>query len=137
MSPLHAEFAFLQSALNLREQRTQVLASNIANADTPNYKARDFDFSTQLRQNLSPDGLKPLPSVHLERTNARHIAAQARHDAAIDLKYRIPYQASLDGNTVEMDVERNAFAENALQQQSTIQLINQRMRAMQLAMQPN
>jgi len=114
---------FHATALDLRAQRQKILASNIANADTPNFKARDLDFSTELRAAL---GGEPLGAqATLTRTSARHLPANAAGDAgAQSLLYRMPAQASVDGNTVEMDAERAQFADNAMHYEADITLLN-------------
>jgi flagellar basal-body rod protein FlgB len=95
-------FGIHANALKLREQRMSMLASNIANAATPGYKARDIEFSSALQ--LAEDGQAP--------------------DAAI--RYRVPVQASLDGNTVELATEQTAFAENALAYRSSLSFLQGR-----------
>ena len=89
-------FGIHATALQLRSQRMAMLASNIANAATPNYKARDMDFATALQNASSGESI----------------------DSAIG--YRVPIQPSLDGNTVELSTEQTAFAENALAYRSKI-----------------
>ncbi|MHB9021271.1 MAG: flagellar basal body rod protein FlgB [Halothiobacillus sp.] len=104
--------------LGLRAYRQQLLASNIANADTPGYKAVDIDFQEALRiaRTTMQGG-----SVKLSTTAEGHISAQAPTKYSnIPLKYPVPQQASIDGNTVEMDVERAKFTENALMYQFSI-----------------
>ncbi|MBC6436491.1 flagellar basal body rod protein FlgB [Nostoc sp. HG1] len=95
-------FGVHATALKLREQRMSMLASNIANAATPGYKARDIEFSSALK--MAEQGQSP--------------------DAAI--RYRIPVQASLDGNTVELATEQTAFAENALAYRSSLSFLQSR-----------
>jgi len=107
-------------------QRVSVLATNLANADTPNYKARDIDFS----EVLARTGDAPLP---LQITQAAHITFNDGEMPAGELKYRNPYQASLDGNTVEMPVEQAAFSENNVRYQASLMFINQKIAALQLA----
>jgi len=129
------EFEFYQRALGLRQQRQEVLSANIANADTPHYKARDFDFSATLRAAMG--GAQRLPPVSLHVTSERHIPAQARdahHNA--QLLYRQPAQPALDGNTVEMDVERTQFADNTMRYQTDLSLISQHLRTLNAALQP-
>jgi flagellar basal-body rod protein FlgB len=108
---LHAE------ALKLAERRGAILASNIANASTPGYKARDIDFRAELAQRAGAAG--PLQATH-----ARHIAHPAA--ALTGPGYRVPTNASLDGNTVETAVEQVQFAENALRQQASLTFLNRR-----------
>ncbi len=103
-------------ALALREKRSEILAANLANADTPDYKARDLDFKAVLKQTLSG-------KASLERTNQGHMVAQQTVLGA-DLLYRNPQHASLDGNTVEAHIEQAKYAENAVQYQASLRFIN-------------
>jgi flagellar basal-body rod protein FlgB len=119
-------FGIHEQALLLHEQRIGVLASNMANADTPNYKARDIDFSEVLGRT---DG----GSLSMRATQAAHITIPEGELPAGDLKYRNPYQASLDGNTVEMPLEQAAFAENNVRYQASLRFINSAIAEMQLA----
>jgi flagellar basal-body rod protein FlgB len=113
-------FGVHESALKLRAQRSEIIASNIANSDTPGYKARDIDFSTALKQVQSGQ-----PIVKLSATNSGHISDNysLQHDA---MKYRVPFQPALDGNTVESQVEQAAFAKNAIEYQATLTFIEGR-----------
>ena len=99
--------------LALREKRGEILAANLANADTPNYKARDLDFSSVLKKSM------PQPTI-LEHTNAAHFATETPFLGA-QLKYRNPSQVSLDGHTVEEHIEQAKYAENSLQYQASLQ----------------
>ena len=108
-------------ALDVRARRSEVLASNIANADTPHYKARDFDFAEALRGAQSGRG-----DVALIRTSSRHLFQPHAPGAGSDLKYRVPVQASIDGNTVEMSTAQTAFAENAVGYQASLTFIRGR-----------
>lgn len=105
-------------ALALRAERQKVLAGNIANADTPGFQARDFDFATALRTAVSSSGSAPAGT-----TDARHIAiAGAPGDPK--LAFRQPDQPSLDGNTVDLDRERANFADNSVRYEATLRFIN-------------
>lgn len=106
---LHAQ------ALILREKRGEILASNIANAATPNFKARDFDFEAELARARGTTG----PA----RTAAGHLGGTL---ADGNLGYRVPVTASLDGNTVELGVEQMEFAENTVRYQSSLTFLNRR-----------
>ncbi|MGP3723793.1 flagellar basal body rod protein FlgB [Cereibacter sphaeroides] len=111
-------------ALVLRETRNNLLTSNIANAATPHYKARDIDFGAELAR-ASGNGT-------LRTTEARHFAAggpAARGEAL----YRDPVTPSLDGNTVEMAVEQMEFAENTLRYQTSLALLNRRISGLMTA----
>lgn len=128
---LNEDFRFFQQATALRAQRQEVLSSNIANADTPNYKARDFDFKAAMQNAL--DERMRLPDTKLSLTSVRHIPGQAASTGPTELMYRLPYQASLDGNTVDMDIERVQFADNTLHYQSNLQMLTSRIRGLQQA----
>jgi len=122
-------FGIHEQALAVHGQRLGVLAANLANADTPGYKARDIDFSEVLSQSQAEPASLPLKITH---------AAQITFEGSGDLpegglKYRIPYQASLDGNTVEMPVEQAAFSENNVRYQASLNFINLRISELQLA----
>lgn len=129
LSKIDQDLNFVQTALNLRARRQEVLASNIANADTPNYKARDFDFSAALKSAMGPSG-GPLT---LARTSEQHIAASGSGQADDSLKYRRPLQPSLDGNTVDMDIERAAFSENSLHYQYLLDRASSQFKSMAMA----
>ncbi len=140
---LAAAFNFGQQAVALRQERHEVLASNIANADTPNYKARDIDFASQLKQAVEQGrraGDQEQQGLALARTSVRHIEGQGppltgllQDDA---LLYRMPAQPSLDSNTVEMEQERMQFIDNALRYQTSLTLVARRVQGLKGAMQP-
>jgi len=112
-------------ALAMRERRSEVLAANLANADTPGYKARDLDFKSILKQNL--------PSVQtLERTQAGHFVPRQLLEARA--MYRNPNQVSLDGNTVEANVEQAKYAENAVQYQASLQFTSNNFSGLMMAL---
>jgi len=113
LSKIDTELAFVQSALNLRARRQEILAGNIANSDTPNYKARDLDFNAALKNAMGADG----GPLKLARTDGAHIDGSGSAVAGGHLKYRSTVQPSLDGNTVDPDVERAHFTENSLHYQ--------------------
>lgn len=128
-APLDQLFGFHQGALAIRGARQQVLATNIANGDTPGFQARDIDFSKALNAALQAD--KGSPS--LARTSARHIGSAGSSgvaEPALPLLYRTPLQPSADGNTVDMDGERSRFAENALHVEANLTFINHQIKAM-------
>jgi flagellar basal-body rod protein FlgB len=104
------------NALTLRGQRGEMLASNIANAATPGFKARDIDFQSMLNAKI---GNGPLAA-----SNARHFTDAG--SGAGQPGYRIPTNPSLDGNTVELAVEQMEFAENSLRYQTSLTLLNRR-----------
>ncbi|MEN7342608.1 MAG: flagellar basal body rod protein FlgB [Pseudomonadota bacterium] len=116
-------FAKHAEALKLRGYRNEVLATNIANADTPGYKARDFDFGAALA-GARMDG------IPLARTDAQHLTPTGGQSLSTRdaLAYRVPYQPSLDGNTVESDIEQAAYAENVVGYQASLNFLNQKIR---------
>jgi flagellar basal-body rod protein FlgB len=120
---------FHQTALNVQAQRQQLLASNIANADTPGFKARDLDFRAALKNALG-ERAGPLP---LTTSSPRHLPAAAATPFEAYVGYRRETQSSVDGNTVNMDVERAAFAENSVHYEASITFINGLLRGMQTA----
>jgi flagellar basal-body rod protein FlgB len=134
VSKLDDYLRFNEAALSLRSQRQQVLASNIANADTPNYKARDIDFASALQGALS----KTPAASSLTVTSPQHQQAVASGNVLADgtpLLYRQNAQGSADNNTVDMDVERNQFADNAVRYEAGITMINHQIRNLMAAIQ--
>lgn len=107
-------FGIHAAALELRSQRLGLIASNIANAGTPGYKARDIDFSAALRARMQGLGQE------------QAVAGATR--------YRVPAMPSLDGNTVEMPTEQTAFAENAVGYQATLSFIRGRVETLTRAL---
>jgi flagellar basal-body rod protein FlgB len=130
---LDAALRFNREALNLRAQRQEVLAANIAHADTPNYKARDFDFSSRLTQAVEQG--RGGQSVQMAATSPRHIQGQASSMPDRDLLYRVPSQPSIDGNTVEMDAERINFADNALRYEANLTVVSAKIKSLLAAAQ--
>ena len=114
------------TALKLRSQRTEVLAANLANADTPNYRARDIDFKSALAQAGTPGS-----GVHLATTRAGHISnSPVNGTAGAELKYRVPLAPALDGNTVDTQLEQAAFAENSVRYQATLNFLSSKFRGL-------
>lgn len=120
-----------QRALLLASQRTDVLAQNLANADTPGYQARDIDFKTA----LGNAGTQAGAALQLTTTSAAHQQQPglAAGDATVQLKYRTPLAPSLDGNTVDAQLEQSAFAENSVRYQASLTFLNARLRALMTA----
>jgi flagellar basal-body rod protein FlgB len=127
------ELSFSQTALNLRAYRQELLASNIANADTPNYKARDIDFKAALDGAL---GKTRGGALALAQTSERHLPAAGSNRFGAAVQYRSEEQSNVDGNTVSMDVERAAFGENAIQMEAMLTVINGRFKTLNSAIQP-
>lgn len=123
---------FQHTALNLRAYREQLISSNIANADTPNYKARDIEFGSALQKALQGGGSAD-QRVDLQLTSSRHIPASAAIPLPTQVKFRTELQSSVDGNTVDMDTERAAFAENSVQYEASLTFINGMLKTMQMA----
>jgi flagellar basal-body rod protein FlgB len=114
------------TALQLRSQRTEVLAANLANVDTPNYRARDLDFKSALAAASKPTG-----PVHLATTSNGHIAgAPANGMPGPELKYRVPLAPAIDGNTVDAQLEQAAFAENNVRYQATLTFVTGKLRSL-------
>jgi len=143
LDKLDATFSFHQNALKLRSQRQQILAANIANADTPQYKARDLDFKSEMQKHTGGNASNISPKVSaaalnheafkmsgtLQTTSSRHIAGNAANinqfnTGSAEALYRPMQQGSVDGNTVDMDVERNQFADNAVRYEASILMLN-------------
>ena len=114
-------------ALELLGQRTSVLANNIANADTPNYKARELPFQTMLKDTI--DGTAD-PAEPMRLTSANHIDAAPVESLDGDLQYRVPLLPAIDGNTVDIHVEQAAFAENTLQFQASLRFLDNRFKGL-------
>ncbi|MCU0840796.1 MAG: flagellar basal body rod protein FlgB [Thiobacillaceae bacterium] len=130
LSRLDNDLAFVETALKVRARRQEILAANLANADTPNYKARDLDFAAALKSAMNSD------AVGLARTSSRHLAGTTGAGAgeAGQIRFRAAVQPSLDGNTVDVDVERAHFAENALHYQFLLERASSAFRNAKLAM---
>ncbi|NIE75425.1 flagellar basal body rod protein FlgB [Pantoea sp. Ap-967] len=131
---LDNELRFQQDAMSLRAERQQVLATNIANADTPNYRARDFDFAAELASSLG-DGRPASRGMSLATTSDRHLQASSHASRVSELLYRVPDQPSLDGNTVDMDRERAQFADNSVRYQASLTFLSNRLQSLKTAMQ--
>ncbi len=131
MPSISESLSVLSHAINLRTQRHQVLASNIANADTPQYKARDFNFQDAMQNAMA--GRTEVGGIPLATTSAGHLRGTGANGAAA-IKFRTETQSAVDGNTVDMDVERTQIAENALQYQILTQLIGDKFKGMRTAL---
>lgn len=116
-----------EKSLIIQSRRASVISSNIVNADTPGYKAKDVDFKQVLKR--SQGGL-----LNMKTTSAKHMRAQGMDTMGVALKYRIPLQPALDGNTVNLDQEKSAYAENALRYQTTLQFLTGRFKGIKGAL---
>lgn len=129
-------FRFQETALSVRAQRQQLLASNIANADTPHYKARDVDFAKAL-QNALGTGSGQTPPVEMARTDGNH-QAPAKLSGTIgglEPQYRSIIQGSVDNNSVDLDKERNEFIDNALRYEASVTMMSGTIKTMLTAIQ--
>jgi flagellar basal-body rod protein FlgB len=131
---------FQADALALRSERQRLIASNIANADTPGYQSRDFDFASALRNatGQASSGASSLSPVKLQMTTASagHMGrggAPAGSKEATDLSYGTPAQTNLDSNTVDMDRERATFADNTVRYEATLRFINSQVKTLNTA----
>lgn len=115
-----------EQALLLRGKRTEVLASNIANVDTPGYKARDFDFRSVLQARVGESGDGMNGALRLSSGHARHLSGFGAAAGSDMLSYRVATQPSVDGNTVDEQVENAAFARNALEHQASFEFLNRK-----------
>lgn len=129
---LEQDLSTYRTAMGVRGHRQELLASNIANADTPHFKARDIDFKSALATALGGAGAESGP-LDLARTHRGHLAGEGTNPYDAAVKYRVEYQGAADGNTVNMDVERASLAENSLQIEALITFINKRFEGLQRA----
>jgi len=120
-------FGIHGQTLLLRAARAQVLASNLANAETPGYKARDLNVEAAFADVLQQQ------AGTMTKTHAGHFTGNSDNGAGQQLQYRTQIQASLDGNTVDMERERSAFMQNTLMYQASLQFINGRIRSLMTA----
>jgi flagellar basal-body rod protein FlgB len=116
MDLLAGAFGIHERALGVRSQRLEVLSRNIANADTPNYKAEDLDFKAMLKETTRE---------YLSATNAKHFAA-LEEQPDDGKRFRVPFNSSFDGNTVEINVEQAQFGKAAADYQTTLNFLENR-----------
>ena len=127
---LDAYLGVHQDALKLYARRTAVLANNLANADTPNFKAQDLDFKSLLKTAAGT----AVPAPHLVATQALHLGSAAdAQPAGGALKYRVPLAPSLDGNTVDPQLEQAAFAENTVRYQAALTFLTEKFKGLMTA----
>ena len=131
---------FQAEALSLRSERQRLIASNIANADTPGYVSKDFDFSTALRQatgqRSAGDSSIGTSRLQLQGANPGHLGlngAPAGSRGEPELGYAAASQTNLDSNTVDLDRERANFADNTVRYEATLRFINSSMRTLNTA----
>ncbi len=124
-SQIDQALQFQQTALQLREARQELIASNIANADTPNYQARDIDFASALQGALGNQS----GALQLAGTAPQHLGGSSGQSIlGAPVLYRAVVQASADGNTVNMDTERAQFAENTVRYEASLKFIGQQVK---------
>ena len=119
MNLLDQTFGIHAKALQVRSQRMEVLAQNIANADTPNFKARDIDFRAVLNGVQGDD-------LNIQATRAGHYNAGEATSDGSGLLYRVPFNTAFDGNTVEMNIEQAQFGQAAGDYQATLNILENR-----------
>lgn len=123
---------FNQTALSLRAARQELIASNIANADTPNFKAKDIDFASALKEVMSSSA----PKLAMSATATGHLNGDdGKSVMGAQVKYRNVSQPSADGNTVDMDVEQAQFADNALRYEASVKFVSEDIKAILTAIQ--
>ncbi len=127
---LTSSLDFHGQALTLRAERQRLIASNIANADTPGYASRDMNFAQALRDATGAQTPRIGTTGRLDTTRAGHIAGPGGSPGQANLLYSTPSQTSLDNNSVDMDRERASFADNAVKYEATLRFINGNMRTM-------
>jgi flagellar basal-body rod protein FlgB len=138
MNALDAAFRFHETALKVGGQRQQVIASNMANADTPRFQASDVNFADALARATGEGGAKPTaPRVTLQGTHAGHIDNGSSKGAVVlsttDVQQRASTQPSIDGNTVDMDAERAAFADNTVRYEASFSFLNHQIKTLMSA----
>lgn len=135
MNTMTQELGILPKAIDLRAYRQQVLASNVANADTPHYKSRDFDFSTAMQNAMA--GRSENGGLDLATTNRAHIGGGGNGAGQPNLQYRTDTQSAVDGNTVDMDTERANITDNSIQYEILTRLITDKFQGMRSALASN
>jgi flagellar basal-body rod protein FlgB len=123
MNVIDKVFGVSPQALNIRSQRMELITANLANADTPGYKAIDIDFSSALAKAQGTGGLL--------KTNAMHLDFGGSPEG---ISYRTPTQLSLNGNTVETDMEHAAFMDNAIRYQASLNFLTGKIKGLMLAL---
>ena len=127
---LDAYLGVHQDALRLYGRRTAVLANNLANADTPGFKAQDLDFKSL----LSAAGSGSSQGLQLAATNTQHVSATSSQPTSSGgLKYRVPLAPSLDGNTVDPQLEQAAFADNTVRYQAALTFLSDKFKSLMTA----
>lgn len=132
VSKIDNALQFNRTVLNLRSARQELIASNIANVDTPNYKAKDIDFAKTLQGAMSGNGAK----LQLAGTVPHHLSSGTGENVmGAPVMFRNALQPSADGNTVDMDVERAQFADNALRYEASVKFVDNQIKNVLTALQ--
>ncbi|MEL0083328.1 MAG: flagellar basal body rod protein FlgB [Gammaproteobacteria bacterium] len=116
------------AALAVHDQRNTLLANNLANADTPGFKARDIDFRSVL--SAAKEGSSESLTATRDRHVSRALSSVFPNSVVNELQYRVPMQNSLDGNTVESDIEQAAYAENSVRYQAALRFVDGRAKSL-------
>ncbi len=124
--PHYDPLQFGETVLRLRSHRHELLGANLVNADTPNFRARDIDFSSELARQMS--GQMPQAGLDLRLTNERHIPSSGE-PGQIQALYRVPVQPSVDGNTVDPDIERGHFVKNSFMTEGALSFLGSTLRS--------
>lgn len=124
---IESVFALHDQVLQVQSRRMELIASNLANTDTPNYKARDIDFRQVLSRatNTSESEMITTDGMHINTTDTQK---------SVDTAYRTPMQPSLDGNTVDANVEKTALAEASMRYESTLTFLSRKIEGLRAAM---
>ena len=118
-------FGIHERAISVRNRRVELISQNIANADTPNYKARDLDFKKMI---AGVEGVK------VSSTNARHYEVAHLENSPDGLKFRVPFNSATDGNTVEMSVEQAQYSKATADYQATLMFLESRISGIRKAL---
>ncbi len=119
-------FGIHEQALEIRSKRAEVLADNMANVETPGFLARDVDFAMALKSRMNEQQI----GFDMARTQANHINKELKHSMHPDVMYRIPYESSIDGNTVDEHREKANFSKNTLDFQASFRFLNSRIKGL-------
>lgn len=123
---IEKQFGVHQHALELRSQRANILANNLANADTPGYKARDLDFQAMLKARMG----ETTEMTDLKTSDSKHIQTLVHGEALAGVKFRNPNQPAIDGNTVDAQIEKTEFVQNTLEFQTAFQFLNGKVKSL-------
>lgn len=126
-------FGVHERALHIRRERQDLLANNLANSDTPNFKAQDIDWRKAM-QEANDSFASGRFALEMRNTDHRHIEGYGEFTTNQFLKFRMPTQPSLDGNTVESHIEKAKFMENSMQYQATLEFLNSKVNSIRGAL---